>query len=211
MVRTVARSILVDGNGHLLGRIAAAVAKELLQGQRITVVRCEGLNMSGPFARNKLKFLQFLRKRTLTNPKRGPFHHRAPSEIFMRVVRGMLPSKTKRGKACLRRLKAFEGIPPVYAKRKRQVCPRALRDLKLAPDREYCTLGRLAHETGWKYQAVVEKLEKKRKERSAIRGQKKQALAKIAMKVKKEIDGKLPQLIGEKNAALLSKFGVLTA
>ena len=35
----------------------------------------------------------------------GPFHLRAPSRIFWRTVRGMLPHKTKRGAEGLNRLK----------------------------------------------------------------------------------------------------------
>jgi len=45
-------------------------------GQRVVVVRCEGIVISGNFYRNKLKYLDFLRKRIRTNPKRGPFHFR---------------------------------------------------------------------------------------------------------------------------------------
>lgn len=33
--------------------------------------------------------------------------------------------------------------------------PQALRVLRLKPGRKYCTVGRLAHEVGWKYQDVV--------------------------------------------------------
>jgi large subunit ribosomal protein L13Ae len=33
--------------------------------------------------------MQFLRKRTNTNPKRGPFHYRAPSRILWRTVRSL--------------------------------------------------------------------------------------------------------------------------
>ncbi|NWH69481.1 RL13A protein, partial [Piaya cayana] len=63
-----------------------------------------------------VKFLAFLRKRMNTNPSRGPYHFRAPSRIFWRTVRGMLPHKTKRGQAALERLKVFDGIPPPYDK-----------------------------------------------------------------------------------------------
>jgi hypothetical protein len=85
----------------------------------------------------------------------GPFHFRAPSKIFWRTVRGMIPHKTARGAAALERLKTFEGIPPEYEKRKRLVVPQALRVLRLKPGRKYCTVGRLGHEFGWKYQDVV--------------------------------------------------------
>ena len=36
----------------------------------------QGINISGSFYRNKLKYMDYLRKRCLVNPKRGPFHHR---------------------------------------------------------------------------------------------------------------------------------------
>ncbi|RNF13301.1 60S ribosomal protein L13a, partial [Trypanosoma conorhini] len=54
---------------------------------------------------------QFLRKRKLSNPKLGPFHHRSPSDIFLRTVRSMLPRYTKRGQKALRQLVAYEGVP----------------------------------------------------------------------------------------------------
>ena len=44
---------MIDGKGHLLGRLASTVAKQLLNGQKIVVVRCEQLNISGEFFRAK--------------------------------------------------------------------------------------------------------------------------------------------------------------
>lgn len=67
----------------------------------------------------------------------------------------MIPHKTARGAAALERLKVFEGVPPPYDKVKRVVVPQALRVLRLKPGRKYCTVGRLSHEVGWKYQDVV--------------------------------------------------------
>lgn len=67
----------------------------------------------------------------------------------------MIPHKTARGAAALERLKVFEGVPPPYDKKQRVVVPQALRVLRLKPGRKYCTVGRLAHEVGWKYQDVV--------------------------------------------------------
>lgn len=45
--------VVIDGKGHLLGRLASIVAKQLLNGQKIVVVRCEALNISGEFFRAK--------------------------------------------------------------------------------------------------------------------------------------------------------------
>ncbi|KAI1499602.1 60S ribosomal protein l16 [Biscogniauxia marginata] len=160
--------VVIDGKGHLLGRLASIVAKQLLNGQKIVVVRCEDLNISGEFFRAKLKYHSYLRKMTRYNPTRGgPFHFRAPSRIFYKAVRGMIPHKTSRGAAALERLKVFEGCPPPYDKQKKMVVPQALRVLRLQPGRKFCTVGRLSHEVGWKYRDVVAKLEDRRKAKGA--------------------------------------------
>lgn len=39
--------VVVDGKGHLLGRLASIVAKQLLNGKKIVVVRTEALFISG--------------------------------------------------------------------------------------------------------------------------------------------------------------------
>ncbi|KAH0607104.1 uncharacterized protein LAJ45_11006 [Morchella importuna] len=170
--------VVIDGKGHLLGRLASIVAKQLLEGQKIVVVRCEDLNISGEFFRNKLKYHAYLRKGNRFNPTRGPFHFRAPSRIFYKTVRGMISHKTARGQAALERLKVFEGIPPPYDTKKRLVVPQALRILRLKPGRKYCTVGRLSTEVGWKYDDVVKRLEEKRKVKSKAYYARKLALAK---------------------------------
>jgi large subunit ribosomal protein L13Ae len=35
------KEVVIDGRGHMLGRLSSVVAKELLNGQRIVVVRCD--------------------------------------------------------------------------------------------------------------------------------------------------------------------------
>ena len=47
--------IVIDGKGHLLGRLASIIAKQVLNGQKIVVVRCEEINISGSFFRNKVR------------------------------------------------------------------------------------------------------------------------------------------------------------
>merc|ERR1712241_586815 len=183
--------VVIDGRGHLLGRLASLVAKTLLQGQRVVVVRCEGINISGNFYRNKLKFLAYLKKRCNVNPARGPFHFRAPSKQFWRVVKGMLPHKTAHGKEALGRLKVLEGIPAPYDKKKRMVVPSALRIVRLHATRKYCSLGRLAHEVGWKYQGVVANLEAKRKVKSKEFYDRKKSLNNLREKAKQNVAKKI--------------------
>ena len=45
---------IVDGKGHLLGRLASIVAKQILLGQKVVVVRSELINGSGSCFRNKV-------------------------------------------------------------------------------------------------------------------------------------------------------------
>merc|ERR1712130_746959 len=98
---------IIDGQGHLMGRLAATVAKCLLNGQRCVIVRCEGLLISGNFYRNK------------------------------HVIRGMLPHKTSRGQTAFNSLKAFEGIPAPYDKCKRMIIPSAFKEIKIKPNRKF--------------------------------------------------------------------------
>merc|ERR1712046_360784 len=159
--------VVIDARGHLMGRLASFVAKEALNGQKVVVVRCEELVISGSFIRNKLKLLMKRVKRMNTNPKKGPFHHRSPADMFLRVMRGMLPHKQYRGSAAFQRIKCVEGIPEPFNSIKRVVVPDALRIQRLRPGRKFSCLGKLASDLGWGYKDIVAKYEEKRKERNA--------------------------------------------
>jgi large subunit ribosomal protein L13Ae len=38
---------IIDGRDHLMGRLASVVAKELLAGQKVVIVRCDEMVISG--------------------------------------------------------------------------------------------------------------------------------------------------------------------
>nr|AFK34830.1 unknown [Medicago truncatula] len=186
-----AKRVVIDARHHMLGRLASIVAKELLNGQKVVVVRCEEICMSGGLVRQKMKYMRFLRKRMNTKPNHGPIHFRAPSKIFWRTLRGMIPHKTKRGEAALARLKVYEGIPPPYDKIKRMVVPDALKVLRLQKGHKFCLLGQLSAEVGWNYYDIIKELENKRKERSQLAYEKKKQINKLRVKAEKIVDEKL--------------------
>jgi len=161
------KEIIIDGRNHLLGRLASIVAKELLNGQRVVVVRCEQILRSGSLFRNKLKRQEQMHHRCNTNPRRTATHWKSPSRILWKVIRGMTPHKTSRGAAAMSRLKVFEGIPFPYDQKKRMVIPQALKVLRMKSHRNFCSMGDLAAGLGWTKQDIVSKLEDKRKEKSA--------------------------------------------
>ncbi|KAL8129274.1 hypothetical protein V2J09_018429 [Rumex salicifolius] len=187
----MARRVVIDARHHMLGRLASIVAKELLSGQRVVVVRCEEIALSGGLVRQKMKYLRFLRKRMNTKPSHGPIHFRAPAKIFWRTVRGMIPHKTKRGAAALARLKVFEGVPPPYDKVKRMVVPDALKVLRLQKGHKYCLLGRLSSEVGWNHYETIKELEAKRKERAQVVYERRKQLTKLRVKAEKSAVEKL--------------------
>ena len=181
-------TILVDARDHMYGRLASVVAKELLAGQSIVIVRCEELVISGSMVRNEVKWAQFRKKKMNTNPGRGPFHFRAPAKMFWRSVRGMIPHKTDRGAAALARLSTFEGIPHPFDKQKRQVVPGALRAVRLKPGRKFTVIGDLAAKVGWKHKDLLARLEDKRKVKSAAFWEKSKAGKALKRKAVEESD-----------------------
>ena len=62
------KAIVIDGRGHMLGRLASIVARLILTINKVVVVRTEGINMSGNFFRNKLKYLDFLKEALQLTP-----------------------------------------------------------------------------------------------------------------------------------------------
>ena len=157
------KEVIIDGRGHLLGRLASIVAKELLRGQRVVVVRCEAINISGSLFRNKLSRQLTMSRAINTNPRKGFKHWKTPSRILWKVIRGMTPHKSPKGTAALGRLKVFEGIPFPYDHKKRVVVPEALKVLRLKSFRSFCSLGDLAALTGWRKAGIIAELEEKRK------------------------------------------------
>ena len=88
------KEVIVDGKDHILGRLASYVAKELLRGQRVVVVRCDLICKSGSLFRNKVEWMEFLRKSPTHNPWKWFVHYKSPARVLWRTIRGMISHKT---------------------------------------------------------------------------------------------------------------------
>lgn len=108
--------IVVDGSGHILGRLASKVAKLLLEGNRVVIVNAEKILLSGSRKSTLNEFLSKLEIKSRVNPEYGPYHPRRPENIVSRTVRGMLPMRKSKGALAYDRLKVFTGIPKEYEK-----------------------------------------------------------------------------------------------
>ena len=162
------KEVVIDGKGHLMGRLASVVAKQILSGQRVVVVRTEGIEIGGNIFRAHLKFRDFMNKTRNANPRKAHIHYHSPARMFWRCVRGMVPHKTARGAEALGRFKVFEGIPHPYDEKKKLVCPDALKTLRIKNFRKTTILGELATKNGWTKAAIVASLEEKRVVKAAV-------------------------------------------
>lgn len=69
---------------------------------------------------------------------------------------------------------------------------------------QFAVLGRLAHEVGWKYQAITATLEEKRKEKAKLRYAKKKTVRKLTKLAEKNVESKIA-----KYTDVLKQYGIL--
>ena len=108
------QSVIVDGTNMLAGRLSSNVAKLLLKGNRVTIVNCEKIMISGSRKNIIGNYKQFLSVASILHPEHGPYHPRKPDTIMTRMVRGMLPKKKPSGQAALKRLRTYIGVPSEF-------------------------------------------------------------------------------------------------
>jgi len=66
----IPKCLIIDARDHILGRLASTVAKHLLMGTKIYILRCERIVMAGHMIRSTLKFRSYFRHRMSSNPKK---------------------------------------------------------------------------------------------------------------------------------------------
>lgn len=146
------KEIVIDGTGHVAGILASKIAKSLLEGKKVAVIRAENIVFLGPLSDRIQAYKEYKNKRCVVNPSRGAFHYKEPSMYFKtKLVRGMIARKTKRGGKALANFKCFEGIPREYENVERSVVPKALVKAVADPNMATCTLGELLSRFGWLY------------------------------------------------------------
>jgi len=195
----IPKLLVIDAKDHVMGRLAATIAKHLMQHCRIIVLRCEKIVMSGHRIRNKLKMRHFFSHRTNTNPRRGPFHHAAPNKMFYRVVRGMIQHKSNHGRRAMRYLTCYCGIPPRFTFTKKVRLVTAYKCLRMDPNRPMTVLGNLMGLFGWTDGGLIGNMVAKTKIKQ-----------KAAFKWKKEVHKMKQQAIKNVAAKMGKKYKFLT-
>ena len=141
------REIVFDADHMIVGRLAAKVARAALMGDRVVVVNAEKAVITGDRRTVIEAYKEKRNIRTSYNPRKGPFHERRPDKMIRRVIRGMLPWPTPRGKEALKRVRVCIGIPAEHADKNRTVLEGARYDSLKG---KFITVEDLSYELGWR-------------------------------------------------------------
>ena len=141
-----------DADNMVVGRLGAKAAKSALLGDKVIIVNAEKAIITGARRTVIEAFKEKFNIRTSYNPRKGPFHERRPDKMVRKMLRGMLPWPTPRGKEAYKRIKVYIGVPEQYSETDKIVLEGAkYRSLK----QKFITVGDLSHELGWRNPEVV--------------------------------------------------------
>ena len=141
------RPIVVDATDHIAGRLASNVAKLLIQGNRVSVVNCEKIMMSGTRSNQIKEYREFLEINSIINYKHGPVHYRRPDTVMAKMIRQMLPYDRKpSGKEAHQRLRTYIGSPKEIKSLEKIKFEKAM--IRKTPS-NYTALGELCRVIGW--------------------------------------------------------------
>lgn len=135
-----------NGEGMILGRLAAHVAKDALLQEEVYVVNCSRVIISG----EKVNTVQRETQRRLRKgyPLKSAKFSKLPERMVRRAIRGMLPWKTTRGREAFKRIMCFRELPEGLAKESLIILKDSHQE-KL-PTLNYITIGELSQRLGGK-------------------------------------------------------------
>jgi len=130
----------------ILGKLASYVAKKLLLREEIIILNAEKIIITG----NKRDIMEKYLKRRSIKPKQNPYHRpkwpRVPNLLVRRVVRGMLPYSSSRGREAYKRLRVTMGSPEKYTNK---ISDKNYDKLKSKSLRKFITVDTLCESLGY--------------------------------------------------------------
>jgi large subunit ribosomal protein L13 len=104
--------VVIDAQGAVVGRLGARVSKMLLSGKQVEIINADKAVMLGSLSAAKERFLSRRGQQNKRNPEESPKWPRAPHLLLRRMIRGMLPWSSQRGRDAYHRLKVSAGQAP---------------------------------------------------------------------------------------------------
>jgi len=135
---------VINAEGLILGRLCSHVAKRLRNGEEIVILNAEKAVVSGR-REQLIEFYAHRRTRGGSQSKaKGPFFPRRSDMILRRTVRGMVEYKSPSGKAALKRLRVYIGVPKEFREAKTETVESA----KKPGLAQYVLLGEISERLG---------------------------------------------------------------
>ncbi|MEM3399696.1 MAG: 50S ribosomal protein L13 [Candidatus Micrarchaeia archaeon] len=103
--------IVIDCSDCVVGRIGAHVAKKLLLGYKVALLNAERALFSGSLRNLKEKYQTRRSLKNKANPEFSPKWPRRPDLLVKRIIRGMLPWGSARGRDAYHNLRVYIGNP----------------------------------------------------------------------------------------------------
>lgn len=138
---------VIDASNLVFGRLASIAAERALKGERIDIINVEKTVIIGRRGAIIERYKKRLHMRGKGDPEKGPKYSRTPQRILRNAVKGMLPSNRERGRAALKRVRSFIGVPE-------RLNGKEAETIKIAAynGKEDCVeLGELSNALGWKW------------------------------------------------------------
>ncbi len=143
---SISTPIVVDATNHIAGRLSSKVAKLLLKGNRVSIVNCDKIMISGNRSNIIGEYKEFLEINSINHWKHGPKHPRRPDTIMKRMIRGMLPREKPSGILAHKRLRTFIGSPKEVKSLKKIQFEKAMIKKESS---NYTTMADLGRTIGW--------------------------------------------------------------
>ncbi len=137
---------IIDASNSIYGRLSAYVAKQLLNGEEISIINADKCVITGS---RKFIINDFLARRDIGSVRKGPHYPRTPEQILRRSIKNMLPSKKTHGKDALHRCMVYSGVPSELKETKAEVVDKAV-NKKLS---NFVTLSEISERLGYKVKA----------------------------------------------------------
>lgn len=137
--------IVIDGKDLIVGRVATYAAKKALLGEEVKIINCDKMYITGD---KHYLFDETHRRRVQGTWSKGPFYFRIADRFVRRIVRGMIPYKTARGKEAYGRVMCYVGVPEPLKNVKALTLEYA--SIRKVPNLKYTTVGELSKHMGAK-------------------------------------------------------------
>ena len=135
---------VIDAKNCVMGRLASSVAKSLLNGEQVHIINAERAVISGT---KEMVFGEYIEKRNLNHPRKGPYYPRMPHLMLKRAVRGMIPYQKPRGREAFKILRVDIGEPKEIEEKDIETIDHA----KMKNTSKYITLSEVSKVLGAKF------------------------------------------------------------